>query len=96
MAPAVKEYDVTLDSRKRVTLRRPASTHYHVVERADGSVELQPQYLVDARLSVRTLGMMDEAMARMARGDVSGPIDPLEGLEGAPDRVATSTRRAKR
>jgi hypothetical protein len=71
-----KEYDTTIDSRKRITLREAQHTHYHVVARDDGVFELHPRVLVDPRLSRRTLAMMDEAMAELSTGSVSEPVDP--------------------
>jgi hypothetical protein len=58
---AVKEYDVSLDSRKRPTLRGAEFENYHVVEYEDGSYRLEPRILVAPHtVSRRTLQMMDQ------------------------------------
>lgn len=73
---AAKEYDATVDSRKRITLRGARYTHYRVIVRDDGVFELHPRVLMDPRLSRRTLAMMDEAMAHLTAGKVSQPVNP--------------------
>lgn len=83
--PVIAELDVKKDSRNRITL--PASAefeHYHVKAFEDGHIELYPRVLADPLISVRTLEMMDHAMARLAQNEAGAPVDPdaiLERLE---------------
>lgn len=73
---SAREYDATIDNRKRITLRDAQYTHYRVVARDDGVFELHPRVLVDPRVSRRTLAMMDEAMVHLAAGRASEPVAP--------------------
>jgi hypothetical protein len=81
-----REYEATLDKRKRITLRGAHYEHYHVIAREDGVFELHPRVLADPLVSARTLDMMDSAMANFARGQVSEPIDPDVIRDRAPSR----------
>lgn len=42
----------------------------------DGHIELYPRILTDPLISMRTLDMMDAAMANLASGVVGGTVDP--------------------
>ena len=73
----IAEMDVKKDARNRITL--PADTgfeHYHVKSYDDGRIELYPRVLADPIISLRTLQMMDSAMANFTRGTVGEPVDP--------------------
>lgn len=73
----VREYDASLDARKRLTLRGAEFENYHVIQYEDGSYRLEPRILVEPHtLSRRTLQMMDRAIEHFDRGEVSEPIDP--------------------
>lgn len=79
---AVREYNVSLDSRNRLTLRGAEFENYHVVEYEDGSYRLEPRILVAPyTISRRTLQMMDRGMEKFGRGEVSDPVDPDDLLE---------------
>ena len=72
MVPAVKEYDAKLDSKKRLTLRNAMFEYYHVSEKADGTIVLEPRELtVPFSVSENTLKMMDEAVQNLKDGRVS-------------------------
>lgn len=72
----LKEYDTKLDSKNRVTVRKPRFDHFHVVEFDDGHIELQPRVLIDPNLlSMNTLKMMDSSVENLKKGKVSKPID---------------------
>jgi hypothetical protein len=43
---AVKEYDIRIDTKKRVTLRGATYDHYRVLEYADGRIFLEPREIV--------------------------------------------------
>jgi hypothetical protein len=71
----VAELDVKKDARNRITLPAIADfEHYHVIAFDDGHVELYPRVLADPLISMRTLEMMDSAMANLALGNVSKPV----------------------
>ena len=46
MKRTIKEYDVKLDAKKRITIRRPLYSYYHVVEHPDGVITLEPRELI--------------------------------------------------
>lgn len=74
--PVLKEYDTKLDSKNRVTVRKPRFEHYHVIEFDDGHIELKPRILIDPNLiSTNSLKMMDLSMENLKKGTVSEPID---------------------
>jgi hypothetical protein len=83
----IAEMDVKKDSRNRITLPADAEfEHYHVKAFEDGHLELYPRVLADPLISVRTLEMMDRAMAHIAQGEADDAIDPdalLASLETA-------------
>ena len=71
-----KEYDAKIDSKKRLTIRGARTTHYHVTEYEDGTVELSPRTLIHPdEISRRTLSMMDKAMENLTDGETSDPVD---------------------
>ena len=72
----IKEYDAKVDSKKRLTLRETPFEYYHVEHFADGRIMLEPRELVEpARVSARTLEMMDRSMDNLKKGIVSEPVD---------------------
>lgn len=69
------EMDVRKDARNRVTLPAIADyEHYHVKAFDDGHIELYPRVLADPLISMRTLEMVDDAMANFAKGSASEPV----------------------
>lgn len=75
MEAVLKMYDSKLDSKKRITIRNPKYEYYHVVEREDGIVILEPRTLVDPLvISKNTLDSMDKSMENVKKGVVSDPI----------------------
>lgn len=76
MVSAVKEYDARLDAKKRLTLRNALFEYYHVSEKEDGTIVLEPRVLtVPFSVSENTLNMMDEAVQNLNNGQVSAPVD---------------------
>ncbi|MBR3533994.1 MAG: hypothetical protein IKN80_08970 [Clostridiales bacterium] len=76
MIGAIKEYDAKIDSKKRITLRSVAFDYYHVIEREDGTIMLEPRILTSPySVSENTLNMMDKSVENIKRGKVSEPID---------------------
>lgn len=72
----LKEYDTKLDSKNRVTVRKPRFDHFHVIEFDDGHLELRPRVLIDPNLlSSNTLKTMDSSIENLKKGKVSKPID---------------------
>lgn len=72
----IAELDVKKDARNRITL--PAGAvfdHYHVKSFDDGHLELYPRVLTNPLISMRTLEMMDRAMANIATSAVGDPVD---------------------
>lgn len=81
MAPIVEEYDAKLDSKKRITIRGARTQYFHVTEREDGTIELSPRELVHPdEISKKTLEMVDKAIAKFKKGEVSEPVD-MDELE---------------
>ena len=76
MIGAIKEYDAKIDSKKRITLRSVTFDYYHVIEREDGTIMLEPRILTSPySVSENTLNMMDKSVENIKRGKVSEPID---------------------
>ncbi len=76
MMEAVKNYDVHIDSKKRVTLRGARYQYYHVREYDNGCIMLEPRELVvPEEISSRTLSDMDNAIRNFKLGQVSNPVD---------------------
>jgi hypothetical protein len=80
MSSVVAEFDVKKDERNRVTLKSVPFDYYHAKVFDDGHIEFYPQVLADAALSIRTLAMMDSAMANFAGGKVGEALDPHDIL----------------
>ena len=75
MEAILKSYDAKLDSKKRITIRNPLFEYYHVVEKENGVVVLEPRELVDPlTISKKTLENMDKSMENVEKGVVYGPI----------------------
>ena len=75
MEVVLKTYDARLDSKKRITIRNPKYEYYHVVEKSDGVVVLEPRELVDPlNVSKQTLDSMDKSVENVKKGVVYGPI----------------------
>lgn len=73
---AVKNYDVHIDSKKRVTLRGARYQYYNVKEYDNGCIMLEPRELaIPAEISSRTLSGMDQAIRNFKLGQVSDPVD---------------------
>ena len=76
MMEVAKEYNVHLDSKKRVTLRGALYQYYNVKEYENGCIMLEPRELtVPDTISARTLEDMDKAVSNYKQGYVSDPID---------------------
>ena len=72
----VKDYDVHIDSKKRITLRGAKYQYYNVREYENGCIMLEPRELTTPEtISARTLGDMDRAIRNFKMGKVSEPID---------------------
>lgn len=73
---AIKDYNVHIDSKKRVTLRGATYQYYNVKEYANGCIMLEPRELsVPDSISAATLRDMDRAIANYKSGKVSEAID---------------------
>lgn len=72
----IKDYDVHLDSKKRVTLRGARYQYYNVREYENGCIMLEPRELITPdSISARTLKEMDQSIQNFKLGKVSEPID---------------------
>ena len=80
MTSVVAEYDVKKDERNRVTLKNLAFDYYRAKVFDDGHIEFYPQVLANASLSVRTLAMMDSAMANIGRRKAGVALNPNDVL----------------
>ena len=75
MELTLKTYDARLDSKKRITIRNPKYEYYHVVEKENGVVILEPRALVDPLVvSKNTLKTMDKSIENVKQGVVSDPV----------------------
>lgn len=75
MELTLKTYDARLDSKKRITIRNPKYEYYHVVEKENGVVILEPRALIDPLVvSKNTLKTMDKSIENVEKGVVSDPI----------------------
>lgn len=73
---AVKNYDVHIDSKKRVTLRGARYQYYNVKEYDNGCIMLEPcELAIPEEISSRTLSGMDQAIRNFKLGQVSDPVD---------------------
>jgi len=79
MDSVIKKYDTKLDSKHRFTLRGANFDYYHVIEFADGKIELHPRILVEPQtISSNTLSMMDSDIKNLKKNKVSDSIDLSE------------------
>lgn len=85
MSTLTSEFDVRRDDRKRFTISQAEYEHYHVRVFDDGHLELYPQILADATISLATLSTIDESMKNLRSGRVGQPLDvaALEALADA-------------
>jgi hypothetical protein len=79
-AELMKEYDTTMDSKCRITVRGQTKDslykNYHVKIYKDGHIVLEPRVLVHPdQISEKTLKMMDSAMENYAKGNHSESVD---------------------
>lgn len=73
---AVKNYDVHIDSKKRVTLRGARYQYYNVREYDNDCIMLEPRELtIPEEISSRTLSSMDQAIRNFKLDQVSAPVD---------------------
>jgi hypothetical protein len=80
----IKEYDVHLDTKHRLTLRGAATEYYSVKMLANGHVILEPRLLVHPRdVSAKTLRMMDKAVENFKQGRASPVINLKKYLKKA-------------
>lgn len=71
-----KDYDVHIDSKKRVTLRGAKYQYYNVKEYDNGCIMLEPRELgVPAEISAKSLASMDQAIYNFKHGKTSDSID---------------------
>ncbi len=77
----INNYDVHIDSKKRVTLRGARYQFYNVREYDNGCIMLEPRELIIPKeISSRTLSSIDQAIRNFKLGQVSDPVD-LSGIE---------------
>lgn len=71
-----KDYDVHIDTKKRVTLRGARYQYYNVKEYENGCIVLEPRELtIPESIFARTLDDMDRAIRNFKIGKVSEPVD---------------------
>ena len=95
--PSLKQYDAELDDKARITIQGSKFRKFVVTHDKNGNIILQPRgarmWRPLAVISVRTLKMMDSAMANFRRGRVSSAID-LSAATPAIAQPIVSLRRA--
>ena len=68
--------DVVADAKKRISLRKAQTKYFLVKAFSDGSYLLEPRVLVlPQAVSVRTLKMLQQSVARLKKGMASEAID---------------------
>ena len=73
---AIKDYDVRLDAKGRVTLRGATYKNYNVKLYENGCFIWEPRELVIPEvISARSLAEMDKAVENFKTGNVSASID---------------------
>ena len=73
---AIKDYDVRLDAKGRVTLRGATYKNYNVKLYENGCFILEPRELVIPEvIFARSLAEMDKAVENFKTGNVSASID---------------------
>jgi hypothetical protein len=78
----IKEYDVHLDTKHRLTLRGATTEYYSVKMLANGHVILEPRVLIHPRdVSPKTLRMMDRAVENFKQGRTSPVINVKKYLK---------------
>lgn len=71
----VKQYTVSLDNKKRLTIREAPFNHYNVKVYSDGNVMLSPRILIDPNIvSKNTFKTIELSMKNFKEGKVSKPI----------------------
>lgn len=71
-----KDYNVHIDSKKRVTLRGARYQYYNVKEYDNGCIILEPRELTTPKdISAKTLHDMDQAIRNFKAHKVSDPVD---------------------
>ena len=76
-AQLLKEYNVELDKKNRMTIRGNLGfNNYHVSVFSNGKIVMEPRYLAKLdELSEKTLRMIDESARSLAKGRSGKPID---------------------
>ena len=71
MANVLSERNVKLDSKHRITVRKPVADHYRMEQYDDGRVVLYPMELV----SLDTIKGMRKAVTLVKKGVAGKPVD---------------------
>lgn len=73
----LKEYNVELDKKNRMTIRGNLGfSNYHVSIFSDGKILMEPRYLAKLEeLSENTLRMMDKSIMNLSKGIAGEPVD---------------------
>ena len=72
----LKEYDVKLDDKKRVTLRGTLNSYFNIKIYKTGKIVLSPHILVDPNdIPKSTLKIIDKSAKNMKKGKVSKPVN---------------------
>jgi tRNA(Phe) wybutosine-synthesizing methylase Tyw3 len=82
-AELLKEYNVELDKKNRMTVRgKLGFNNYHVSVFKDGKIVMEPRYLARLdELSEKTLRMIDESAKNLEKGLSGKPVDFSEFRE---------------
>ena len=71
MATILSERNIKLDSKHRVTVRKPVTEHYRMEQYDDGRIVLSPMELV----SLKTFEDMKKAVEKVKNGVQGKPVD---------------------
>ncbi len=78
----VRDYDVAMDAKHRISLRGAPNKYFHVKELSNGCYLLEPRLLVSPDLlSSRTRKMLEQSVTNLKKGKASAPLD-LDSLTG--------------
>jgi len=67
----ISEIDVKLDSKHRVTVRKPMAEHYRMKQHDDGTLVLEPMELVSREM----LSQMEKVVEKVKKGIEGNAVD---------------------
>ena len=76
MENILREYNVKIDNKKRLTIRLSLFDHYHIKEYDDGCILLEPRELVEPFcISDNTLHIFDSSVSNLKKEEFLNPMN---------------------